>query len=243
MADFPPNLDDGELWLPSDIFPEEAAFRRRLQPPPPPPPPPPLSNRPQHFAALSFLDPNRPAPTQNLVKHCPPPQCFRSPVRYGPAAASPAEHFSLNGTGLRSHRAEALWTGSRPVQQYHFLSPVRPQVESFGETGFGFLQRQQQSRVLQNRVLQSKLCPFHGTGGFAVAAGRGGFARECSGTGVFLPRIAAEKPPAAAASRKRQSLSHNALRNPIKVVGVVKQGEGCQRQLPPDVGLPQDWTY
>lgn len=23
MADFPPNLDDGELWLPSDIFPQD----------------------------------------------------------------------------------------------------------------------------------------------------------------------------------------------------------------------------
>lgn len=24
MAEFPPNLDDGEMWIPSDIFPDEA---------------------------------------------------------------------------------------------------------------------------------------------------------------------------------------------------------------------------
>ncbi|KAL5801956.1 hypothetical protein ACOSQ3_033588 [Xanthoceras sorbifolium] len=39
MADFPPNLEDGELWLPSDVIHEITSSPLSLPPPPPPPPP------------------------------------------------------------------------------------------------------------------------------------------------------------------------------------------------------------
>ena len=66
MAEFPPNLDDGELWLPSDIFPEEVpskfgthhlpsefAYMNDIA---------------RHFAALTLLQPPQPKrPPLNLA--------------------------------------------------------------------------------------------------------------------------------------------------------------------------------
>ncbi|KAF8395464.1 hypothetical protein HHK36_019410 [Tetracentron sinense] len=162
MAEFSPDLDDGELWLPSDIFPDEVTAK--LSPNLPSDP-----TYMEDLSAYALVNPNR-----NATK--PPPSLapnseFRPTSRYslvdsprtgygfGVDGVHPGVRRSLNGNGNG---------GFGPVYQYHPMKPAHTQVEGFVET---------RSRVLQRQQNQ-------------VGNGMGGFVRESGGTGVFLPRVA-----------------------------------------------------
>ncbi|PSS21457.1 Vegetative cell wall protein like [Actinidia chinensis var. chinensis] len=233
MADFPSNLDDGELWLPSEIFHNELSSMEDLA---------------QRVAALAFLERRRsqtlPKPPPNLVRFIP-------PVRYGSASSLPDGCFGFNGgfgLGLYGFGVEGLWTGYRPVYSVQVVNSVQPQVECVVEARARVLSREQ-NRVLQNRVWERPVLPLQGRG-----LG-GGLEREYGGTGVFLPRIGTTKTTTRARTttstlnvrsqqsvRNRQEIQVIPHRSPIKMVDVRKQEE-CHYHLPPEMGLPQDWTY
>ncbi|KAL7225944.1 hypothetical protein ACSBR1_021152 [Camellia fascicularis] len=227
MADFPPNLDDGELWLPSDIFPLEEIPSKITRPYYP-------SDLAHRFAALAFLDRHR-NQTQRF-----------GPVRYDSMGSLPTGYLTIDGgfgvgNGLGFHGLN-LWVGSRPVYYpHHIINPVQPQVESFMETRARVLQREQ-NWLLQNRVLENRQKTGLGM------RGGGGFVREYGGTGVFLPRAAVSATTSTADGRRRQSVGNRKETkviphgNPMKMDVVGKQEE-CHYHLPPDMGLPQDWTY
>ncbi|XP_057967644.1 uncharacterized protein LOC131157471 [Malania oleifera] len=232
MAEFPPNMEDGELWLPSDIFfPEEVP-----------------SNFTPHLSStqLAYMD----HLAQRFARSCvllqtptKPPHTFhpnferfRLPVRFNQGLPQPEQDFSVNG-GLQSG-PEAYCGSCRPLYPCRSRKPANPQVEGFVGTRARVLERQ------QNQV-QTRFGPFQGS-----EVGMGGFARESTGTGVFLPRVVNTIPSAAAVARKRQGVRSkqesivSQQRSGFVGVGLGKQQEECHcQQLPAEIGLPQDWTY
>ncbi|KAF8403370.1 hypothetical protein HHK36_011472 [Tetracentron sinense] len=233
MADFPPNLDDGELWLPSDIFPDEVTAK--LSPKFP-------SERTymedlaQQLAAYALLERN-PNRNRNDTRPAPsfsPNSEFRPPTRYGPVGprrtgygvgvdgGSGGVDHSLYASGNGCFRV-----GTRPVYQYYPMKPSQTQVESFLQTRGRVLQRQ------QNQV-QIHFSPFQVNG-----VGMSGFVRESGGTGVFLPRVATttdvRKKQIGKNGQEAQQRQHT-----TKQVAV---GKHERFQPPPEMGLPQDWTY
>ncbi|EXC21220.1 hypothetical protein L484_002230 [Morus notabilis] len=172
MAEFPPNLDDGELWLPSDIFLNEVPSKRGLR---------------HHFpscmedllaqrlAALSLLR------QRNLSKP--------NPERFGPVPVQVRcflENYSSQEYGC--HRLcgcksklvpKPVYGGSEGFYEFQLRKPVQPQADDVVlETRARVLQKQQNR--LQNRPL-----PSQGRSGFVD----GGFPRVSGGTGVFHPRV------------------------------------------------------
>ncbi|GAB4833263.1 hypothetical protein Ancab_031510 [Ancistrocladus abbreviatus] len=262
MAEFPPNLDDGELWIPSDMLPKEVVPSTEIHPhcgsssshnhhhqqhklsft---------AEDLARHFASMALLD----HPPQRAVKSLLPP-----PQRFGPAAVQ-APPVAGGGCGI-TFRPEAelglyyggLATGSGylardPLLEYRLLKSARYQAEGLMETRRAAANRQLQAQQnrLQNRVRASQ--------GGGIKMG-GGFTRDCGGTGVFLPRIdtamaaalAAQKTTHVESARRKQGVRtgqdaqiaqqrENARRSGLDKV------EEYQRQFPPDLGLPKDWTY
>ncbi|KAJ0027676.1 hypothetical protein Pint_36154 [Pistacia integerrima] len=230
MAEFPPNLDDGERYLPSDIFINERP-RHRL-----------VDDVAHHFNALSFLQ---------QTHHPPPPPEFqfqfersKPPVR---GTTLPHGHFGAVNGGLQfGQRLRPYDTGSfsKPALDLHILKSTPPQVECYKEPRTTRVLQKQQNRLLQqnqNRVVLR--------GGFGF---NGGLVRESGGTGVFHPRIikTTNTTTATATStdakkkvvRNRQDIQAMQQRNSMKRVGVSKR-EDCHYHLPADMGLPRDWTY
>ncbi|GMY25372.1 hypothetical protein FCV25MIE_20614 [Fagus crenata] len=229
MAEFPPNLDDGEVWLPSDIFVNEVPNR--------------FTTHHHHlscmddlalaqrFAAFTFLQTHRnvskphlnnPSPNSNSER-------FGPAVRYG-RAPQEQDYYYLSLNGSR--------TGSAFHGHNQLMEPPQPQ-------GVGNL-RARVLRSQQNRV-QNRHLPFQGTSGF----GSGGFVKESGGTGVFHPRILNTTANSTTTSDSRRK---QALRNSQEIqvtqqgsyhkgnIGVGKQRES-HHYLPPEMVLPQDWTY
>ncbi|XVF07552.1 hypothetical protein REPUB_Repub06bG0148900 [Reevesia pubescens] len=239
FSNFPPNLDDGELWLPSDIFLNEVPSKFK-----------PHLHHHHHHHRLSCMDDLAPRfAALSLPKHLqklPKATNFvrlKEPVCYG----------SMNGTGfevgqsLYGFRTGPFYGGTKPVYEFQFLKPTQAQVESYVESRARVLQRQQ-NRHVQNRVLPFKANGFnHNKFGLG-----GGLVRESGGTGVFHPRIVNPNPNSTTFdSKKKQSLRNRQsqeiqvstrLMNSMKRVSVGKQ-EGCYYHLPPEMGLPRDWTY
>ncbi|KAA8518463.1 hypothetical protein F0562_015937 [Nyssa sinensis] len=199
------------------------------------------------FAALAMLERH-----QSLIVAKPQPnlELFRSPVRYCSNRSLPAGYFGFHGGvglphGLHEYGAEGVWTGSKPVYRYRHLFPVQSPVESFVEARAKVSQRQQ-NRFVQNRVMENRVLPYQGGG---IGLGGGGSVREYGGTGVFLPRIAASSSSSTTtvarkgkSLRNRQDIQVIPQRNSIKRFDMGKEEE-CHYQLPPEMGLPQDWTY
>ncbi|XP_010246895.1 PREDICTED: uncharacterized protein LOC104590069 [Nelumbo nucifera] len=230
MAEFPPNLDDGELWIPSDIFPDEVStkfspeFPSEITY---------MEDLAHQLATFALLERNQTVanPPPNLPPNL---EYFRRQGRYG-AVAPPRTGFSFGfgrgptaGHHLFSSGNEGFPAGSRPVYQYRPMKPVHAQVESsVHQPGDRSLQKQQQNQG-QNRFL-----PFQVNG-----SGMGGLVREYGGTGVFLPRIATT-----ADVKKKQSGKtgeENQQKSCNKKVALEKQEAF---QLSSEMGLPQDWTY
>ncbi|KAJ4979921.1 hypothetical protein NE237_010701 [Protea cynaroides] len=214
MAAFPPNLDDGELWLPSDIFPDEVSAKINPEFPSELTYMEDLAQQLAGYALLEKRNQNTAKPPSNLV-----PNFFESKQqsRYG-TVVSPRTGFdfgfSFGGVHDVGHRQnhdasvnEGFRVGLTQVCRYHPRSPAQSQVGSF-------LQARENGR---SRV---------------------GFVREYGGTGVFLPRVGTtldfkKKPGVKRGEEAKQ-------RQPIKKT-VVEIHDRFQAS--PDLGLPQDWTY
>ncbi|KAJ8749127.1 hypothetical protein K2173_013734 [Erythroxylum novogranatense] len=264
MAEFPPNLDDGELWLPSDIFINEVpsiigSFSCMND-----------EQLVRQFAALSFLQNHRPRPSSNLAQVI----CFSQPLlacktlgtlawlfncsiafvflpssqRVKPELGdfslnrlSPPGCFRCHGSAELGQRCVGYQKGSlfpRPNSFCDFR--VQPQVANHLETS-AWLAQGHHSRQHLTRV---NPCQGRGFGSGSV-----GFVRDSGGTGVFHPRIVKPTTTTASDVRKKQGLGNrqeiqatwprnHMTREPIK-----KLQEDCYYYLPPEMGLPQDWTY
>ncbi|XP_077234427.1 uncharacterized protein LOC143876619 [Tasmannia lanceolata] len=222
MAELPPNLDDLELWLPSDIFPDEIYD-------------------PQTSSILTPEFPSQLTYMENLAKQLqafsikPPPNLIPNFLEIGPgsrfATVSPPPQAGLgfrvsypgagqNPTGFVNG---GFRSGSGPGNQYYPVKPVQPQVESFLQERARVLQRQ------QNRG-QNRFLPVQVNG-----SRRTGFLRESGGTGVFLPRVSNVD------FRKKSAMKSAEQKQPMRNVAGGRQGMTFQH--PSEVGLPHEWTY
>ncbi|KAJ6361915.1 hypothetical protein OIU78_002340 [Salix suchowensis] len=137
-----------------------------------------------------------------------------------------------NGTGR-------LCTRFDPV----YSLQVKQRVDDFYlETRTRVLQKQ------QNRLLENRIYPFQGNVlGLGGGGGGGGLMKESGGTGVFHPRIVnpttrtstkvLKKKQAAVGPRNRQEPP--LIRQPNDR----SKQEDYNYQLPPEMALPQDWSY
>lgn len=230
VSNFPANLNDGELWLPADIFPNEV----------------PSKFKPHHhlhlpfscmdnlalrFAALSLPKHQQKLPKATNFER------LKEPVRCGSMSGT---GFEVGRQSLYGFRAGPFLGRDKPDYEFQFFEPTQAQVDSYVEARARVLQRQ------QNRVLPFQVIGFNNTK-FGLS---GGLVRKSGGTGVFHPRINTNPNSAAFDTKKRQSLRNSQSQevqvsrqmNAVKRVGVGKQ-EDCYYHLPPEMGLPSDWTY
>ncbi|XP_012074333.1 uncharacterized protein LOC105635822 isoform X2 [Jatropha curcas] len=242
MAEFPPNLDDGELYLPSDIFLTEVPSKYnpyRLSC---------MEDLATHFASLSLLK-NQPSSTPSRPPPKPPLNYqVKMAVRDLSANHLPAGHVGFNGGGgvagveigqrLYGYGNGSFLARSEPFYEFQ----VQPQVDSYLDTRPMLLQRPR--TPIQNRVY-----PFRGSG-FEFGGGGGRRGRESGGTGVFHPRIvhnSTNDSPFNADYKRKQGVRNkqeiqvnSQQRNSMRRVS---KEEDCYYHLPPEMGLPQDWTY
>ncbi|CAL9079425.1 unnamed protein product [Musa textilis] len=242
MAEFAPNLDDGEMWLPSEIIPD-VGLRRLHQ-----------SNAAaarvrgayhlafdveglaSELAALSPLDRAQRLPAAKLPPVLPPHhELYMTPLPFllqGVKPVGPAARFELEerelGAGL-----------GRPVYGVGFGACSRPGVTRPGPT------QAAQSKACGpdtveafGRALQRPLRPIQSRLGTVRPGGQG---RESGGgTGVFLPRVINTNE-----ARKKQ---HNATgggeqqkQQPTRSTAMWKQERPFQPTS--EMRLPQEWTY
>ncbi|WCJ34200.1 embryo sac development arrest 12 [Euphorbia peplus] len=210
MAEFPPNLDDGELWLPSDIFRNDVSIENHLS---------------SHFAAFS------------LLQNHPPKHPFNNSQKLKPAG-----FWGLDGgagaefdTRVYGYGIGSSLNRVDPVYEFRIQSPetsqVRMHVNAYQVDNNRGLRGRQQDPI-QNRVY-GQFKPS----GYGFCGGCGGSVKESGGTGVFHPRIVNPT-----AEVKRKLGGKHEQRNSMRKVGVKKQEE-CYYHLPPEMGLPKDWTY
>ncbi|KAK9921453.1 hypothetical protein M0R45_029962 [Rubus argutus] len=227
MAEFPPYVDDGRLWLPSDIFFNEVGHSK-------------LSHHSRfcamddlahQFAALTLLKQRRSLSLQR----------FRPPVRTGQLVSQSQKCICsfCNGTG-------AHLSGTEVYHHYPFPNPVQPQVgdSSSREPRARALRRHHNQTQIQNQN-QNRFVQFQGNG----IGPMGGFERVSGGTGVFHPRVLNTTTTTTTISPEVKKKP--GLRNSQEVRGIQERnsvskwvGMGKEyHQLHPDVVLPQEWTY
>ncbi|KAK4834311.1 hypothetical protein QYF36_020627 [Acer negundo] len=218
MAQFPPNLDDGELYLPSDIFLNQKIptrfnphHHRNLSY---------MDDLAHHFTALSLLRQTRPNPPLKIPHSS--ERLMRPPVQTDVVnPLRPPSYYARHG-GLE------LEVGHRP-----FSAPKQTPTSN---------DRVVQQRQQLNRLVQQNLVSPNQWNGFGF---RGGLRRESGGTGVFHPHpliintVDAKKKQSL---RGKEDMQKSEQRNSVKRVGVSKR-EDCYYHLPPEMGLPRDWTY
>ncbi|CAL9120145.1 unnamed protein product [Musa acuminata var. zebrina] len=242
MADFPPDLEDGELWLPSDII-RDVGVRR------------PFSSSSSsssavaaspgcsaHLAylegiarqldALCMLDQAGLLPAFGPPRHAPP-----RPRVFGFKQSRPAPRLAgaenLVGLGV-VHAGFMTGDGGRGVPgsspgMLRFCSMSRP------------VQTQATFGAARGGVVQAPVQPVPDR---FIPLPSPGSAREGGGTGVFLPRVFKDedKKKPYVKGRGAQQQQQQATRNG----GVWEQGMPFQHPPPPppaETGLPQDWTY
>ncbi|KAJ8478514.1 hypothetical protein OPV22_022241 [Ensete ventricosum] len=248
MADFPPDLEDGELWLPSDII-RDVGVRRPFS----------SFSSPSsaavaaspgcsaHLAylegiarqldALCMLDRAGLLPAFGPPRHAPPrPRVFG--FKQGRPAPRLARAENVVGLGV-VHAGFMTGDGGRrgvpgsSPGMLRFCSmsrPVQTQV-TFGAARGGVVQAPVQP-------VPDRFMPLPPPGS----------AREGGGTGVFLPRVFKDedKKKPYVKGREEEQQQQQATRNG----GVWEQGMPFQHHHhppppppPAETGLPQDWTY
>ncbi|XXG88666.1 hypothetical protein AAC387_Pa12g0856 [Persea americana] len=168
MADFPPNLDDGEFYLPSDIYPPEfpTIFSSNST----------TETTPQFPSELTYMqDLAEQLARENMVfqqtpKLPPNPPQFEPvrPLQNGFGRGGFQYHAAFGRGGVRP--------GFIPVYPVYPVKPHPVQMENLVQGRARAWPRQQQTPV------QSRSVPVRSSSGSA----RGEGAR---GTGVFLPRV------------------------------------------------------
>ncbi|XP_050383645.1 uncharacterized protein LOC126800332 [Argentina anserina] len=235
MAEFPPNVYDAQLWLPSETFFNDVV--------PSSPLPPLLQSRvsstttddiARRLAALTLLKQRR-----CLGLHL---QRFRPPVRTGQLDCQYCQSY-LPGLGNASG---AYLPGTELYHHNPFPNPVQLPVSDVGlveprPRALSRLHNQVQIRNQnqnQNRILQ-----FQGNG----IAPMPGVKRVSGGTGVFHPRVVGSTTTMVAPEVKKKPGSKNrpenrGIQQRNSMNKCVNMGEE-NHQLCPDVILPQEWTY
>ncbi|GAB2300752.1 hypothetical protein Dimus_034789 [Dionaea muscipula] len=249
MAEFPPNLDDGEEWIPSDIFPApnqvssvEIPLLRSA----------PANLRLPHMALMEkqarYSSPIPP----------PPPQVYGSKTfQYASTAKPPATRRSCGfgfHVGVGSHGADhGLYAGHQNVAPFD-------RVLQFSSGTTVPVPLQAEGMLMDTRAAASILSPPAGHHqNLSVANFQGGAVqligttsqRDRGGTGVFLPRITTMSTADAATNdvRKKKGIKKGQLarqsvmqKETMRRVSVSKQEE-YRCRLPNDSGLPKEWTY
>ncbi|KAK8540062.1 hypothetical protein V6N13_048838 [Hibiscus sabdariffa] len=237
FTNFPPNLDDGELWLPSDIFLNEAhsKFNPHLhlhlhnhnynytRPPFSC-----MDDLASRFAAHSLPMPHHKLPKPTNFQRFHEPVCYSAGIGTGSEA----------GHSFYGFRNGPFLGGAKPVHECQFSKQTQAQVESYFEARTKVLLRQ------RNRLFQNRDLPFQANGfnNYTLGLG-GGLVRKAGGTGVFHPRIlnTAVDSEKKQSLRNRQSEENQVIRgmNIMKRVGAA-QREDCYYHLPPEMGFPRD---
>ncbi|CAL9201043.1 unnamed protein product [Musa hybrid cultivar] len=233
MAEFAPNLDDGEMWLPSEIIADlglrrlhhsnaaaaarvRGAYHHTFD----------VEGLASQLAALSPLDRVQRLPAAKLPPVLPPHYELQGLKPVGPAARFELEEREL-GTGL-----------GRPVYGMGFGACSRPGVTRPGPTQAAQAQACGPETVEAfGRAPQRPLRPIQSRLGTVRPGGQG---RESGGgTGVFLPRVINNNE-----ARKKH---HNATggeqqkQQPTRSTAMWK----LERPFQPtsEMRLPQEWTY
>ncbi|KAM2890543.1 hypothetical protein COP2_008955 [Malus domestica] len=216
MAGFPPNPEDGELWLPSDIFFNEAASS--------------TSTLSRHHFSNTTDNLARQLASLSLLKQYQSPSLsnLQSLHRVRPAVRSTQldyltqRYFNLGDSHGFVQKGPIFHGYGTQHLHYHyqFMNPAQLQVGSFLETRNGIQKRQ------QNRVL-----PFQGRGNGSM----GRFGRVCGGTGVFHPRVLHSTTTATATASNPEVKGKQGLRNREEIKAI--------KSVCSNAGLPRDWTY
>lgn len=240
--DLPPNLDDGELWLPSDVIRAVGVCRHHHRRVPGRLPPFPEDcgvmdeDLAQKFASFGLLErrralhavkPFRDFSLKPELHGQGRPVFLISPAGAGykvplgqRAAAAEANTVSGGGGGGGTG---AFFPVSRTGHKFHPGIPVDCQVEKF---------QLERARVFQRQALG------HGLNRY-VPARSSGSGRESGGTGVFLPRIATVE-----SKKKPLSVKGNVQLHHRQPMWNPMLGKQAAKLLPSaDMGLPHDWTY
>ncbi|XP_031379282.1 uncharacterized protein LOC116194574 isoform X1 [Punica granatum] len=244
MAEFLPNLDDGELWLPSDIFLNDVAathYRRRLGPRRFSS----LDELSRSFSAFTLLPP-RPSADSITV----PPALSLSP-KYFENSMRPTQYCTVITSPATGPLAAAMTTFGAAHHKYDRSNcmpfAVAPKL-LYDE--YRLLQRARMPQVGSHVEARAGVLPDRVKNQLAISCpGRGASRRECGGTGVFLPRVGAYT--SASDFRRKRAGTRNTLdikiseqMNSIVTDGVVaRQEKERHYQVPPEMALPHDWTY
>ncbi|XP_008784107.2 uncharacterized protein LOC103703142 [Phoenix dactylifera] len=215
MAEFPPNLDDGELWLPSEIFPDVGVCHHRHR---------------QPVAAglhsdVSYVD-----------------ELAEKLAAFGLLDSS---NLLLPAIRRNPHLSDRFRFASGPVTRF---GPVADREAGAGMVYDGFRSRAAARRVVAGwrpvfPFSPAKPAQFFGPERTVVPVRTGGSGRECGGTGVFLPRVINNE---VTAPMKKKSCIKDGGEQRKQLTGVAAmgmQGMPFHQAPPPEMGLPQDWTY
>ncbi|ERN16137.1 uncharacterized protein LOC18444435 isoform X1 [Amborella trichopoda] len=235
MADFPPNLDDGELWLPSDFFPDE------IYPPNHAPPSKFLHS--SKFSGGAKFNPEFPCELtymEDLANQLALAILDEKPSPKPPPKMPPVLEIQNQRPSSRPLVNPRFGENTFEKSGFGALSK-----SGFGNPGFDCsractglkplpFQKPGRTRMQVQRQMNQPL-PFQAIGSEV------GSLRGSNGTGVFLPRIfhadtGTTQKQNFKVAEKKQEQNRN-------VGGVRKRVTFQSVQRSPELGLPQDWTY
>ncbi|XP_057535492.1 uncharacterized protein LOC130813667 [Amaranthus tricolor] len=230
--ELPANLDDGELWIPSDIFPTDDALHH---------------NRPTSDVFLEDL--SRQLSKINFQSVIPQRLGISGNVTQFGAVTIPSPNASYGQT-----------PGPNRVDRRLFNSISGPVHQSLGVPGLPFpvhepvAEHLMETRNSRSRPVhfqqQNQLSPFQAN---ACRFGYGpGLIRHSSrsstssGTGVFIPQATHNSAINSGSGKNRTGVPRTGVmpqRRPAKKLALRKL-EDCYHPLPsPEIGLPEEWSY
>ncbi|KAF5470164.1 hypothetical protein F2P56_010696 [Juglans regia] len=236
MADFPPNPEDGELWLPSDVFHEIVSATIKPE----------RSNSHQAFVKNAALDHVAIQRKSSAAARSLSEAVSKFQITQHACCSFPGSKPNGNGAAARAvpafdHGASwvvggySLFPGR--ILLYNPIPPTQP--KDFEKAG------KQKSRRGSLRVIRDEVKSFAGKSG---------------GTGVFLPRSTdASEAPEQTMNTGVFLNHHHAYLTSGKTNKSGKKGQGNRKksvyeikgsleeqeesQISDEIGLPQEWTY
>ncbi|KAI3987326.1 hypothetical protein MKX01_003076 [Papaver californicum] len=188
MGEITPNLDDGELWLPSDILPDEvfsnkfdSNFSTELNEI--------MEEEPTslpHLSTYSLFEQNHinpKVPSMNLDRNS--KQIKPQNQFCGMGKTQPEMGLGLYGETHFAHYLNALDNGGTSPYQFHGRKLPLPIVGDILQARTMISQRQQnlQQHYVQNHYVENHFLPLRVNNW----SWNRGFNRGCRGTGVFIP--------------------------------------------------------
>ncbi|CAN6439066.1 unnamed protein product [Victoria cruziana] len=241
MAEFPPNVEDGELWLPSDVFPDE--FYRpnlrataKLEEEASPCEFTSSMEELAHQLAFAILDD---AHQQHL--HVP------DPLPHIPPFYQVKPQRGVQGYTRLGYSGFQVWDLGNGSVHETVKKPVLSSAQLLVKPAHN------QNALVGRSRSQSRGLPFR-----VVGSGASGFIRESGGTGVFLPRVAhsdtgIKRKPCMRTTGEQPSLRNagggGGGRDWRQIGGEVNSIQSSRRYQqhlhhhPSDIALPSEWTY